>query len=61
MRDEQTLFTHLQSTLFVVKGGVGFGKFFDGSKTTKRHQALQNRLVCMKEIIASWVDQELID
>jgi len=26
-----------------------------------RHQALQNRLACMKEIIEPWLDQELND
>jgi len=34
-----------------------FGKFFDGSKITKGHQALQNRVACMKEIIEPWLDQ----
>jgi len=45
MRDEQPkqLFTLLQRTLFVEQRRFGFGKFFDGSKTTKGHQALQNR------------------
>jgi len=28
---------------------------------TKGHQALQNRLACMKEIIELWLDQELND
>jgi len=36
-------------------------KKFDGSKMTKGHQALQNRLACMKEIIEPWLDQELND
>jgi len=63
MRDEQPkpLFTLLQRTLFVEQRRCGFGKFFDGSKTTKGHQALQNRLACMKEIIEPWLDQELND
>jgi len=36
MRDEQPklLFTLLQRTLFVEQRRCGFGKFFDGSKTT---------------------------
>jgi len=37
------------------------GEFFDGSKTTKGRQALQNILACMKEIIEPWLDQELND
>jgi len=37
------------------------GKFFHGSKTTKGHQALQNRQACMKEIIEPCLDQELND
>jgi len=28
---------------------------------TKGHQALQNRLACMKEIIEPWLDLELND
>jgi len=28
---------------------------------SKGHQALQNRLECMKEIIEPWLDQELND
>jgi len=61
MRDEQPkpLFTLLQRTLFVEQRRCGFGKLFDGSKTTKGHQALQNRLACMKEIIEPWLNQEL--
>jgi len=55
------LFTHLQSTLFVEQRRCSFGNFFDGSKITKGHQALQNRLACMKEIIEPWLDQELND
>jgi len=56
MRDEQPkqLFTLLQRTLFLEQGRCGFRKFFDGSKMTKRHQALQNRLACMKEVIEAW-------
>jgi len=55
------LFTLLQRTLFVEQRRCGFGKFFDGSKTTKEYQALQNRLACMKETIKPWLDQELND
>jgi len=36
----------------------GFGKFSDGSKG---HQALQNRLACLKEFVVPWLDQELND
>jgi len=36
----------------------GYGKFFDGSKTTKGHQSLQNRLACMKRILEPWLDHE---
>jgi len=43
MRDEQPKpsFTLLQRTLFVEQSRCDFGIFFDGSKTTKGHQALQ--------------------
>jgi len=51
----------LQTTLFVERRRCGFGKFFHGSKMTKGHQALKNRLACKKEIIEPWLDQELKD
>jgi len=58
MRDEQLkpLFTLLQRTLFVEQRMCGYGKFFDGSKMTKGHQALQNKLAFIKEIIEPWMD-----
>jgi len=40
---------------------LGYGKFFDGSKILKGQQPLQNRLVCMKEIIEPWLDQYVND
>jgi len=60
IRDEQPkpLFNLLQKILFVEQRKLGYGKFFDGSKTTKENQSLQNRLGCTKEIIESWLDQE---
>jgi len=63
MRDEQPkpLSNLLQRPLFIEQRRCGFGKFFDGSKTTKQHQALQNRLPCMTEIIEPWLDQKLND
>jgi len=44
----------LQRTLFAEQRKYGFGEFFDGSKTTKGHQALHNGLACVKEIIESF-------
>jgi len=55
IRDEQFKpLIHFQlKTLFVEQRKWGFGKFFDGSKMTKGHQSLQNRLACLKEMAGS--------
>jgi len=55
----------LQRIFLVEQRRCGFGKFFDGSKPTKWHQALQNRLVCMAGLGMEWrrdqnSDEEII-
>jgi len=61
MNSLKPLFTLLQKTLFVEQRRCGFGKFFDGSKSTKGHQALQNRLAYTKEVIEPRLDRILND